>query len=179
MVWELTLRFEVISPAIAAGVVCAFAFAAIGLAWRRDRSPVLRTGCMAAAGLALALAIAAHALIPFVIVLLMLAAICEFAPRMESVPEVRALVALAADAAIWILIYVYSAPQASGEDYPTLGRAALLAPGLAIFLLFAASVGWQTLARARKISVFATLQTTIAFLLAAVGVADFAPQGGT
>ena len=66
---------------------------------------------------------------------------------MESVPEVRALVALAADAAIWILIYVYFAPQSASEEYPSLGKAALLAPGAAIFPLFAASVGWQTLAR--------------------------------
>ena len=179
MVWELTLRFHVISPAIAAGIVCAFAVAGVGLTWRRDRSPVLRACCMAAAGLALALAIASHTLMPFVIVLLMLAAICEFVPRMESAPEVRALVALAADAAIWILIYIYFAPQASGEDYPALGRVALLAPGLAIFLLFAASVGWQTLARGRQINVFATIQTTIAFLLAAVSVADFGPQNST
>ncbi len=69
-------------------------------------------------------------------------------------------------------------PRLRAKTIRRLGETALLAPGLAIFLLFAASVGWQTLARARKISVFATLQTTIAFLLAAVGVADFAPQGG-
>ncbi len=109
--------------------------------------------------------------------LLVLATVCEFAPWMESLPEVRALVALAADAAIWILIYVYFGPQSAGEDYPPLARTVLLAPGVAIFLLFVASVGWQTLAKGRKISAFATVQTTIAFLLAAVSVADFGPQG--
>ena len=41
--------------------------------------------------------------------LLVLTAVCEFVPWMERVPEVRALIALAADAAIWILIYVYFA----------------------------------------------------------------------
>ncbi|MGO8757521.1 MAG: hypothetical protein ACLQG3_05290 [Terracidiphilus sp.] len=179
MVWELTLRFKVFPPAMASGIVCAFALAAVGLTWKRDLKPVLRTGCGAAAGLALALAVASHTLMPFVIVLLMLAAICEFAPQMESVPEVRGLVALAADAAIWILIYIYFAPQAAGEDYPPLARVALLAPGLAIFLLFAASGCWQTLRRGRNISVFATVQTTIAFLLAAVSVADFGPQDST
>jgi hypothetical protein len=177
MVWELTLRFHVISPAMAAGVVCGFALVAVGLTWGRDLKPVLRAGCVAAAGLALALAVASHTLMPFVVVLFIMAAICEFAPGMESVPEVRALVALAADAAIWILIYIYFAPQSAGEEYPSLGRTALLAPGVAIFLLFASSVGWQTMARGRRVSVFATLQTTIAFLLAAVSVADFGPQG--
>ena len=175
MVWELTLDFKVLIPSVAAGLLCAFALAAIGLG--RDRLPVLRTACIAAAGLALALAIASHILLPFVGALLLLAAVCEFASWMESVPEVRALVALAADAAIWILIYVYFAPQSAGEDYPPLARTPLLAPGVAIFLLFSASVGWQTLARGRKISAFAAIQTTIALLLAAVSVADFGPQG--
>ena len=177
MVWELTLRFHVISPAMAAGVVCAFAVAAVGLTWRQNLKPVLRAGCVAAAALALALAVASHTLMPFVAVLIIMAAICEFVPGMESVPEVRALVALAADAAIWILIYIYFAPQSAGEEYPPLERATLLAPGVAIFLLFASSVSWQTLARGRRISLFATLQTTIAFLLAAVSVADFGLQG--
>jgi len=174
MVWELTLRFRVFSPSIAAAVVCAFALAAIGSG--RDRLPVLRTACIAAAGLALALAIASHALMPFVVALLVLVAVCEFAPWMESLPEVRALVALAADAAIWILIYVYFAPQAIGEENPPLSRIASLLPGVTIFLLFAASVISQTLVRRRKITPFATIQTTIAFLLCAVSVADFGPH---
>jgi hypothetical protein len=175
MVWELTLRFKVFSPSLAAAVVCSFALAAIGLG--HDRLPVLRTSCIAAAGLALALAIASHALMPFVVALLVLVAVCEFAPWIESLPEVRAPVALAADVAIWVQIYIYFAPQSAGEDYPPLSRTALLAPGVAIFLLFVASVGWQTLARGRKISAFATIEATVAFLIAAVSVADFGPHG--
>ena len=175
MVWELTLRFNVFSPSIAAAVICAFALAAIGLGY--DRLPVLRTAFIAASGLALALAIASHTLMPFAVALLVLVAACEFVPWMDGLPEVRALVALAADAAIWILIFVYFAPQSAGEEYPPLGRTVLLAPGVAVFLLYAASVGWKTMARDRKISAFAMVQTTIAFLLAAVSVADFGPHG--
>jgi hypothetical protein len=177
MVWELTLRFKVFSPAIAAGVVCVFALASVGLQRKRDVRWVLRAGFIAAAGLALALAFASHAMMPFIVVLLVLAAICEFVPAMARVPEVRALVALAADAAIWIMIYVYFAPQSASEGYPSLGKATLIAPGLVVFALFAGSVSWQTVARGRKIGAFAAVQTTIAFLLAAVSVADFGPQG--
>jgi hypothetical protein len=176
MVWELTLRFRVLSPAIASAVLCAFAVAALGLSWNRGLRWVLRSGFIAAAGIALALAIALHAFMPFIVALLVMAAICEFFPQMESAPEVRALVALAADAAIWILIYLYYAPQAPGEEFPSLGKAALIAPGLAIFLLFSASVSWQTIVRKLKIGAFTAVQTTIAFLLAAVSIADFGSQ---
>lgn len=177
MVWELTLRFHLISPEMAASVACGFALVAVGLTWGRDLKPVLRAGCVAAAGLALALAVASHTLMPFVVALFFMAAICEFAPGMESVPEVRALVALAADAAIWILVYIYFSPQSGYEDYPALSSAALLSPGIAIFVLYAASVSWRTLLQGQRITVFATVQTTIALLLAAVSLVDFGPVG--
>jgi hypothetical protein len=180
MLWELTLRFNVLPAAAAAAVVCGFALAAFALAafTPRDLKPVLRVACMAAAALALALAIASHALLPFVVVLLILAAVCEFVPGCDRAPEVGALVALAADAAIWILVYVYFAGQAAHEGYPALSRGAMLAPGIAVFVIFAASVGVKTVLRARPITIFEIVQTIIAFLLAAVSLADFGQPAG-
>ncbi len=183
MLWELTLRFKVIPGATAACVLCLYAVAAVGLAWKqewkRDLTPVLRVGGVAPAGLALALALASHTMVPFIVALLILAAMSEFVPAMQSAPEVRALAALAADAAIWVLIYVYFAPQSAGEDYPALGRAELLSPGITLFVLYAASISWKTVLRARPITAFEAVQTTIALLLAAVSVADFGPAGST
>jgi len=176
MLWELTLRFTVLSTAMAAGVVCAYALAALALAWKRALDSLLRVAFIAAAGLALALAIASHVMMPFLAVLLVLAAVCEFAPQIERLPEVRALVALAADVAVWVLIFVYFNPQYAREDYPAISEAALLALGIALFLLFAAAVIFRTVLRAKQITVFETVQTTIAFLLAAVSLADFGPS---
>ena len=180
MLWELTLRFSVLPAAAAAAAVCGFALAAFALAGftPRDLRPVLRVACVTAAALALALAIASHELLPFVVVLLMLAAVCEFVPGCDRVPEVRALIALASDAAIWILIYVYFAGQTAHEGYPALSRGALLAPGIAVFLLYATSVGVKTVLRARPVTPFEIVQTVIAFLLAAVSLADFGQPGG-
>lgn len=180
MLWELTLRFNVLPAAAAAAVVCGFALASFALAafTPRDLKPVVRVACVAAAALALALAIASHTLLPFVIVLLILAAICEFVPGCDHAPEVRALIALAADAAIWILVYVYFAGQAAHEGYPALNRGALLVPGIAVFVLYAASVGVKTVFRARLVTIFEIVQTVIAFLLAAVSLADFGQPAG-
>jgi hypothetical protein len=185
MVWELTLRFKVLPAAIAAGVVCGYALAALALAAfgrtqsdresPSDAAPVLRVAFIGAAVLSLALAIASHAILPFVVVLLVLTALCEFAPGLDRVPAIGALMALAADAAIWVLIYIYFSPQSASGDYPPLARAALLAPGIAMFVLFAVSVAFRTLVRGKQITVFATIQTTIALLLAAVSLADFGP----
>ena len=177
MLWELTLRFALLPPAISAGVLCAFALAAVAMAWKHDLAPLLRVALIAAAGLALALAVASHALMPFVLLLLALTAINEFVPPLARLPEVRAVVALAADAAVWILIYVYFSPQNAREDYPALGKAALLAPGIVLFLLFSASIVYRTVPLAKRITAFETAQASIAFLLAAVSLADFGPAG--
>ncbi len=179
MLWELTLRFGVLAPAFAAGVVCAYALVAIGLAWKQDSAPLLRVAWIAAAALALALAIASHAMMPFIVVLLILTAASEFVPALVRTVDLRAIVALAADTAIWILVFIYFNPQNAIEDYPPLGRAALLTPGVAMFLLFAVSVTLQTVLRRRPITIFAAVQTTIAFLLAAVCLADFGPANST
>ncbi len=178
MLWELTLRFKILPAVASACVVCGYTLAGFALARRHAAQSVLRVVFISTAALSLALAVASHVLLPFVVVLLMLAAACEFDPQFDRLPEIGPLVALAADAAIWILIYVYFAPQSAPEDYPSLGKAALLAPAVALFAVFAAGVIWKTVLRARPIKVFETAQTTIAFLLAAVSVADFGPPNG-
>jgi hypothetical protein len=180
MLWELTLRFNVLPAAAAAVVVCGFALTAFALAafTPRDLTPVVRVASAAAAALALALAMFSHILLPFVVVLLILGAVFEFVPGSDRVPEGGALVALAADAAIWILIYVYFAGQTAHEGYPALSRGALLAPGIAVFALYAASVGVKTVFCARPIAVFAIIQAVLAFLLASVSLADFGQPAG-
>ena len=118
---------------------------------------------IASAAFALALAIASHVLLPFVAVLLILAAVCEFVPGCDRVPEAGAIVALAADAAIWTLIFVYYGGLNARDGYPALSRVELLAPGIAIFALFAASVGLNTFLRRRQIAIFAIVQASSRF----------------
>jgi hypothetical protein len=180
MLWELTLRFNVLPAAVAAAVVCGFALAAFALSalTPRDLKPVVRVACVAAAALALALAIASHVLLPFVAALLILAGVCGFLPGCDRVPEVGALIALAADVAIWILVYVYFAGQTAHEGYQALSRGALLAPGIAAFVLFATSVVVKTVLRARPVTTFEIVQAIITFLLAAVSLADFGQPAG-
>jgi len=175
MLWELTLRFRLLPASITAAVLVAFALAAFGLAWKRQQLPALRVAVLTAAGLAVALALASHDLLPFTTGLLALVTVVEFAPWRDRIVEIRLLAALAADAVIWVLIFVYFSPQNAHSDYPLLSHAALIAPGITLFVISAISMAWLTVARGRTITIFETLQTTIAFLLASVCVADFEP----
>ena len=178
MLWELTLRFNILSPLLAAGVLSGFVIAATGLAWKRDLTPIFWMAYVAAALTAVALSIATHEFIPFLAALLLMVLLCEFSAIRGRGQSIRLLVAAVADVAVWVFIFIYSGAENVRADYPALGSAALLAPACVLFLLNAASVACTTALLRRRISVFETVQGIIAFLLAVTSVFFFEPGTG-
>jgi hypothetical protein len=178
MLWELTLRFKVLPAAATAAALAAFVCAASALAWKRNLTPVFWVSNVTAVAVALTLSIATHQMIPFIGALLLMALIGEYAACRNRELRVRTLVALAADLGVWALIYIYSSPQSARLDYPIAGNAALLAPALALFLVYGVSVTFRTAVNKKTITVFEAVQTMIAFLLAASSLVCFGPHGG-
>ena len=178
MLWELTLRFKVLPAAAAAALLGAFVLAASVLAWKRDLAPVFWVANGTAAAVALALAIATHDLMPFLWVLLLMVLICEYAAERNHELSVRPMVALAADLAVWAVLFIYSGPAAARAEYPALSAVGLLLPSALLFLIFAASVTLRVTVLRQRISIFETVQSMLAFLLAALSVLYFVPQGG-
>jgi hypothetical protein len=178
MLWELTLSFKVLSAPATAAILGLFVIAATALAWKKNLTPVLWMAYFAAATAALALSVATHQLLPFIATLLLMALISEFAAARNHQQSARFLPALAADAAIWALIFIYSSPASTRLDYPSLGTATLLLPGCLLFLIYGVSVALRTMLLRQKITVFETGQAMIAFLLAASSVLYFAPGRG-
>jgi hypothetical protein len=176
MLWELTLRFKVLPATVSAVVVSGFVVAASVLAWKRDFAPVLWVANFTAVAIALMLAVATHQMVPFIAVLLLMVMISEYAAGRERESGVRVLVAIAADAAIWALVYIYSSPVSTRGEYPVLGAVALLAPGLGLFLIVGLSVIYRTVLRRKTISIFETIELMIAFLLAACSLIYFGPS---
>jgi hypothetical protein len=179
MLWELTLRFDVLPAEVTAAVLAAFVCAATALAWKRNLVSVVWVANVAAAMVAVALSIATHKLTPFIAALLLMSILCEYASIRRHGLGVRMLVAAAADVSIWVLIFIYSSAQNTRTDYPLLGMAALLAPGLALFTVYGVSVAIKTAFLERQITVFETMQITIAFLLAASSLLYFGQQSST
>jgi hypothetical protein len=175
MLWELATRFKVLPMAAIAGALAAYELAAFLLAGKSHRALVLQIGNIAVALLGLALAIATHESLPFITVLILAAALCEYRSAAGTGRSARMIVALAADAAVWLLTYIYSSPQNTRGDYPSLGTAALLTPGALLFLLYASAATFKTLFKGRAITVFEMAQPTIAFLLATVALIEFGP----
>ena len=118
MLWELTLRFGVFPPSLTAGVLVGFVALATVLAWKPDLAPVFWIAHGTAALTALALSIATRDLIPFIVALLLMVLICEYAVTRGRGQGVRPLVLAVTDAAVLALIFVYSGPQEHPGNIP-------------------------------------------------------------
>jgi hypothetical protein len=173
MLWELTLRFKAMPAEADALTLAAFVVVAFVLARGPERAPVLRIANVSAAVLCLALAVATHVNLPFLGALLLTAAICQVASQQQFA---RPFIALAADLAVWMLIYIYRAPENTRVDYPALSAGWLVAPGCLLFAIFAVGVVLKIGPQRRRISLFDTVQVTVAFLLAACGLLYFGPS---
>ena len=177
MLWELTLRFKFMSPAMAAAVLGAVVAAAYALAWRRTLSSVVWVTDIAAAIAAIALLIATHDMIPFLAVLLLMAFLSEIAANQNRWLRIRPIVAVAADIAIFALISIYAGPESNRADYAALSTSLLLTPALLLLLIYGTSIALRTALRRQQMTVFEAGQAMIAFSLAANAVSHFGPAG--
>lgn len=173
MLWELTLRFAFLPDSLAAAILAIFVIAASSLAWKRHFAEIAWVAEAAASVAAVALAMAAHNVAPFLAALLVVAAAGEIAAARHRTLRVRPLVAAAADFLVFALIWIYSSPAASRSEYPPVGAALLLAFAPLLLFLYAGSASTQTLLLGRRISFFETAQTLVAFLLTVWGLLVF------
>jgi hypothetical protein len=178
MLWELTLRFKVLSPTIAAALLAGFICTAHALAWKRNLISIVWVANLAAAIAAIALLITTHDIEPFLAALLLMAFLSEAAACRNRWLSVRPIVAFAVDFAAWTLLYIYANSDRSLIDYANLTTTALLAPAIVLFLIYGISVALRTILIGREITLFETAQAIIAFLLAAYAVLHFAPALG-
>ena len=176
MLWELTLRFNVLGAAGSAAILGLYAAAATALSWKEQRSPDFAVAYAAAALWALVLSVVTHEMISFLALLLAMVAVCEYKFLRTGVQGIRVLVGAAADCAVWFLLVIYRTPAATRADYPALGTVALIAPASLLFLVFAASVVFKTGALQRRITAFETVQSTVTFLLWTAGLMFLVPH---
>jgi hypothetical protein len=178
MLWELTLRFGVLSSSATASILCGFVLFACSLAWRRSLTSVVWVAYVAAVLTALALLIATRDLVPFVSVLLFIALASEVAAGRNRWLRLRPVVAVAADLAIWILLYIYARPEGTPSEYKNVAMPVLLALACSLFLIYGASIIFRAIRLRLKISAFEIGQSILAFLLAAFSTLRFGASAG-
>ena len=129
MLWELTMRFRFLPTGVTAGILGGFVAAAFALAWKRHFAEVVWVTTAATSIAALAMSITAHDLAPFIVALLVMAIVSEYAAAVNHGLSVRPLVAASADIAVWAMIYICSRPESTRLEYSEVSGALLLTFG--------------------------------------------------
>jgi hypothetical protein len=169
LLWESTVRFQVLSPAIAAAVTVAFVVLTIALAWRKDLQLIQWVATLASVIAALALIIETHELVPLTAALLAVALVTEAAACLEHSLTLRAVPALAADFAVWLLVFILAADSIP-EGYSPASGATIAALCFLLLAIYGASIGVRSFALRHPITIFEIGQAVVAFALASYGV---------
>jgi hypothetical protein len=170
LLWESTVRFQVLAPAFAAVVLVAFVVLALALAWRRNLQMIPWIATLSTVITAVALIIATRELVPLTAALLAVALATEFAACMEHRLSLRAVPAIAANFAVWLLVDVMTSSGGVPEAYRPISPATITLLCLILFAIYGGSIAVRTLFLRRPITLFEIGQGVVAFVLAAFGV---------
>ena len=168
LLWESTVRFQVLSPALAAVVMVAYLILAVALAWRHDLQLIPWIATLATVGTALALIIATHELAPLTAALLAVALATEAAACLGHRLSLRAVPALAADFAVWLLVYVL-ASESVPEGYHPVAAATIMTLCLGLLAIYGGSIAVRSFLMRQPITFFEVGQGVLAFVLASYG----------
>jgi len=170
MLWEITVRFRMFGPPVSATVLAGFALLAMTLAWRSNISPVIWVGTLTSVITALVLMVGTRALAPFTLALLVMALLSEFAGSRGRWPGLRPVVAAAADFATLILIIILGDTRAIPPEYHPVDASVMIVLVVALWSIYAVSLGIRSLILRRKIKVLEAAQFVVAAFLAGWGV---------
>ncbi len=173
MLWEVTLRFNVLSPAMSAAVLAAFAIGALALTWRTSFTGVFWVGYTSSLAMALVLMIATQDLIPFLCAILLIAFVSEVAACVGHALNGRMLASVVADLGIGALLYIYSLPESARGEYGSVAVEVLVATASIPFLLYFSSITLQSVWRRRSVTIVEMLQVAVTFCLAAYAAMAF------
>lgn len=169
LLWEATVRFNVLPPGGTAAILIAFIVLVSALTWSRNPGIVTAVTTLSMVLLALALMLKTGDLVPFIAALLVIALVVEVGACHGAGNKMRVPVALDADFAIWLLLYLFSRSGGLPQDYKPIAPATCLAICAAFFLIYTVSIPWRAVVLHRTLSVFEIAQCAAAFALATEG----------
>jgi hypothetical protein len=169
LLWEGTVRFQVLPPSVTAALLVAFVVFALALAWRQDLQVIPWVATLAAVATALALIVETHELVPFTAALLAVALATEVAACLGHRLSLRAVPAIAADFAIWLLVYLLAAPEGVPAGYRPIGATTLTGLCFALLAIYLGSIGIRSFALRNRLTIFEIAQGVVAFVVASWG----------
>jgi hypothetical protein len=170
LLWESTVRFQVLSPAFTAVVLAAFVVLTLVLSWQRTLQVIPSVAILAAVSTALALIVATRALVPLTSALLAVALAAEVAGCLGYELSLRAVPAMAADFSVWVLVAVMTSPEGVPAGYRPTAPSNLIGLCFALAVIYGSSIGIRSFGLRHRITIFEIVQGMLALVLAAFGV---------
>jgi hypothetical protein len=178
MLWELTLRFQFLPASITAALLAGFVVGAAALSWKRDLEAIQWVAVTAGVLSAVGLLFTTLDSVPFTMATQAMACAIEIVTASRVTRALRWFVALAADLATGVTLYVYSSPESARPSYPVVSQNELILLSTALFAIYGASISYRTAFRKRRITRFGIVQVIAAFLSAVFGILHFGPANG-
>lgn len=170
LLWESSVRFQVISPGFASAVLVGFVVLSVALSWQGNLQVIPWISTLATVITALALIIATHELVPLTSALLAVALTTEIVACLGHRLSLRAIPAIAADFAVWLIVQVMTSSEGVPEGYRPVGAVTLTLLCLALLAIYGGSIGIRSFVLRHRISIFEVLQGVLAFVLTTWGV---------
>jgi hypothetical protein len=170
LLWESTLRFQVLSPAFAAVWLVGFVVLSLGMAWRENLQVIPWIATASSVGTGIALIVATHELVALTAALLVVSLAIETAVVLGKGLSVRAVAALAADLAVWLLVYILTSREGVPEGYRETTPVILISLSASLAFVYGASIAARVFASKQVITFFDIFQGIAAFALACFGV---------
>lgn len=165
LLWEATVRFQMLAPRVSAALLVAFALLGIVLAQRTSSHFTAWIAVLTAVVTAFVLMVATRALLPFTISLLAIALLTEFATARERWPGLRPIVSAGADFSVLIIVLILGSPARTPAGYQPVNGALIVSLAAALLSTYAVSIAIRSLAFRLKVSVVEGAQLVIAVLL--------------
>jgi hypothetical protein len=132
-------------------------------------------GDSAAVGTSLALIIATRELVPFTAGLLTVALTTEVVVCLGHQLTVRAVPAIAADFAVWLLVYLMTSPEGVPSEYRPIAATTITLLCSALLAMYGGSIGLRSFGLRHRITIFEIAQGVAAFVLATFGTLRASP----
>lgn len=170
LLWESTLRFQVLSPALAAVCLVGFVVLSLGMAWRENLQLIPWIAAASGVGTGIALIVATRDMVALTAALLAVSLAIEIAGVLGRGLTVRVVAALVADFAVWLLVYILGSPEGVPEGYHETTPVTLISLSLALAVVYGGSIAARVFVSKQLITVFDIFQGIAAFALACFGV---------
>jgi hypothetical protein len=178
LLWEVTARFALLSPAASASALLAVFGLGMVVAWRQGLGELAWANVFFAVLTSMGLLVRTRDLMSFTVTLLLIAVAVEGLAFHDRWLGLRWPVAIVLDLAIATVAMVELREGGPPEGYPALSAKTLVGIGLALAVVYLTGMALRTLRHGRPVTPFEMLQIPTALLLGYGGAASVMVASG-